>query len=208
MIQPALARTTSAASHYLCLRRSGTDNQGPSGIGPYRFMESLLVPVNTLWRHEPHGRATLLRSPAEIYSTGCERFGWSLALPGNASGSWKAFITSDLSRIGTMNAAAGSWKALTSNRLMRIGTMNRATWSTTKPPEGGTLTGREPDNAADHAERPPARVPRLRGKARFMGSLDDKRLASQVTRDVRSAPPIPQARETRQLPSCCKGSAR
>ncbi len=36
--------------------------------------------------------------------------------------------------------------------------------------DGGTLTGREPDNATDHAERPPARVPRLRGKARFMGS--------------------------------------
>ncbi len=51
--------------------------------------------------------------------------------------------------------------------------MNLAVWSTTKPPEGGTLTGREPDNAADHAERRTARVPRLRGnldKTRFIGS--------------------------------------
>ncbi len=54
----------------------------------------------------------------------------------------------------------------------RIWPINLAVWSTTKPPEGGTLTGREQDNAADHAERSPARVPRLRGKVRFMGSGD------------------------------------
>ncbi len=56
--------------------------------------------------------------------------------------------------------------------LERIEPMDLAVWSTTKPSEGGTLTGREPDNAADHAERPPARVPRLRGQARFMGRFD------------------------------------
>ncbi len=63
--------------------------------------------------------------------------------------------------------------------LERVGPMNLAVWSTTEPPEGGTLTGREPDNTADHAERPPARVPRLRGKARFMGSVDDKRVVTR-----------------------------
>ncbi len=115
---------------------------------PTRFMGSPLVPVNTLWRNEPCGWATLPRSRAAIYCTGCERLGWSLALPGNASGSWGASLF----------------------LCTRFGAMNLAVWSTTKPPEGGTLTGREPDNAADHAERRPARVPRLRGKARFMGS--------------------------------------
>ncbi len=67
----------------------------------------------------------------------------------------------------------------------RIGTMNRAAWSTTKPPEGGTLTGREPDNAADHAERPPARVPRLRGKARFMGSVDIQQVDAHCDHELR-----------------------
>ncbi len=93
--------------------------------------------------------------------------------------------------------AFGSWAAKLLF-LERIAAMNRAAWSTTKPPEGGTLTGREPDNAADHAERRPARVPRLRGKARFM--------ESGVSLSERIGPMSPVGTRSTASPFCCAES--